>query len=90
MRMYVAGEWSNGAHQEELRSPYVDGLEVDVARWAHDALVLAMPQQPLCREDCKGLCPVCGESLNDADPAAHDHEKPRDPRWAKLDELKHD
>ncbi len=76
------------AEDEELRSPYMDGLELHVARWAHDALILELPAQPLCREDCKGLCPVCGESLNDADPAAHDHEKPRDPRWAKLDELR--
>jgi uncharacterized protein len=75
---------------EELRSPYVDGLNVDVARWADDSLVLEMPQQPVCREDCKGLCPVCGESLNDADPAEHEHGTPRDPRWAKLDELKLD
>ena len=78
------------ADDEELRSPYVEGLEVEVGRWAHDALVLAMPQQPHCRQDCKGLCPACGESLNDADPADHQHEKPRDPRWAALDELKLD
>ncbi len=73
---------------EELRSPYVDGIEVDVAHWADDALVLALPRQPLCRPDCAGLCGVCGESLNDADPAEHEHGERRDPRWAKLDELK--
>jgi uncharacterized protein len=78
------------SEDEELRSPYVDGVNLDVARWADDSLVLEMPQQPICREDCKGLCPVCGESLNDTDPAEHEHEKPRDPRWAKLDELKLD
>jgi uncharacterized protein len=78
------------ADDEELRSPYVDGLEVDVAHWADDALALAMPQQPLCRDDCAGLCPVCGVSLNDADPADHDHAPSRDPRWAKLDDLKLD
>lgn len=78
------------AGDEELQSPYVEDLQVDVARWAHDALTLAMPAQPLCREDCKGLCPDCGEPLNDADPAAHQHEKPRDPRWAALDDLKLD
>lgn len=78
------------ADDEELRSPYMDGLELYVARWAHDAMILEMPAQPLCREDCKGLCPVCGEPLNDADAADHDHEQPRDPRWAKLDELRRD
>jgi uncharacterized protein len=75
------------SQDEELTSPYVsDGL-LDVAAWAHDALLLALPQQLLCRADCAGLCPVCGASLNDADPARHEHERAPDPRWAKLREL---
>jgi uncharacterized protein len=49
--------------------------------------VLATPTRFLCRDDCRGLCPVCGESLNDVDPAEHQHEAPPDPRWAKLREL---
>lgn len=73
---------------EELRSPYVSEDELDLGRWAHDAAVLAIPAQFLCRPDCAGLCPVCGESLNDADPADHEHETAPDPRWAKLKELK--
>jgi uncharacterized protein len=72
---------------EELRSPYIDGDELDLAGWAHDALTLALPLQLLCRPDCKGLCPVCGASLNDADPAEHRHDPEPDPRWAKLREL---
>jgi uncharacterized protein len=79
------------AEDEELRSPYVSeehGTVLDVDRWAHDAAILALPSRILCRPDCAGLCPGCGESLNDADPADHEHEKPTDPRWAKLDELK--
>lgn len=76
---------------EELRSPYVsDEGELDVERWANDALVLALPSKPLCRSDCAGLCSVCGESLNDADPAAHRHETGGDPRMAKLRDLKLD
>ena len=75
------------SHDEELTSPYVgDGL-LDLTAWAHDAVALALPEQLLCRPDCAGLCPVCGESLNDADPAAHDHPRAPDPRWAKLREL---
>ncbi len=76
--------------EEELRSPYVDGDELDLAAWAHDALALEMPGQFLCRPDCAGLCPVCGASLNDADPAEHRHESGRDPRFEKLRELKFD
>lgn len=76
---------------EELRSPYVGhehGNELDLGRWAHDSAILALPSRILCRPDCAGLCPVCGESLNDADPAAHEHGRAQDPRWAKLDELR--
>jgi uncharacterized protein len=72
---------------EELHSPYSDGYELDLAGWAHDSLALALPLQLLCRPDCKGLCSVCGASLNDADPAEHRHESGPDPRWAKLREL---
>ena len=77
---------------EELRSPYVEGEELDVGRWAHDAAILALPipVRILCRDDCAGLCPVCGESLNDSDPADHEHETAPDPRWDKLKDLKLD
>jgi uncharacterized protein len=77
-----------GTADEELRSPYVSDGNLDVGHWANDALVLAFPSQPLCREDCTGLCPVCGESLNDADPEAHSHQRGGDPRMAKLRDLK--
>jgi DUF177 domain-containing protein len=73
---------------EELRSPYVLDDELDIGRWAHDATLLALPTRFLCRPDCAGLCPVCGESLNDADPADHEHEQAVDPRWSALKDLK--
>ena len=75
------------AEDEELLSPYVTEGELDLGAWARDALALALPPKLLCRPDCAGLCPVCGESLNDAEPGAHDHPKEPDPRWAKLREL---
>jgi uncharacterized protein len=73
---------------EELRSPYVEDDELDIGRWAHDATILALPTRILCRADCAGLCPVCGISLNDADPADHEHEQAIDPRWSALKDLK--
>jgi uncharacterized protein len=73
---------------EELRSPYVSDGRLDVEHWANDALVLALPTQPLCRPDCAGLCAVCGQSLNDTDPEAHRHESGGDPRMARLRDLK--
>jgi uncharacterized protein len=78
------------AAEEELQSPYIEGDELDLARWAHDALALAMPEKFLCRAECAGLCPVCGELLNDAAAGAHDHAKAPDPRWDKLRELQSD
>ncbi len=72
---------------DELRSPYLDDDELDVHAWARDALALALPTQIVCREECLGLCPHCGVNLNDAGPE-HRHERARDPRFAKLSELK--
>src|SRR3712207_537981 len=66
---------------DELSSPYVSDEQLDVHAWARDALALALPAQIVCREDCAGLCPECGKDLN-AEP--HEHERPPDPRWAKL------
>lgn len=71
---------------EELESPYVEGEELNLSAWARDALVLEVPIQLLCRPDCAGLCPVCGESLNDAELGAHDHAKPAGP-FAGLGDL---
>jgi uncharacterized protein len=60
----------------------VDGELIDVEPVARDAVVLALPWTPLCREDCAGLCPDCGQRLDDL-PADHAHEV-IDPRWAAL------
>jgi uncharacterized protein len=74
---------------DELDSPYVVAEELDIAAWANDAFALALPAQVVCRDDCAGLCPACGEDLNEAGPEHH-HEPAPDPRWAKLRELKLD
>jgi uncharacterized protein len=71
---------------EELRSPYVRDDIVDLSAWARDALVLALPDQILCRMDCAGLCPTCGRDLN-VEPHVHE-ETATDPRWAALETLR--
>jgi DUF177 domain-containing protein len=73
---------------EDLRSPYLDGDELDMKPWARDALMLALPVRILCTPECRGLCGICGANLNE-DPE-HAHEREPDPRWAKLSELKLD
>lgn len=72
---------------EDLLSPYVHEGLLDVGSWARDALRLALPEQLHCREDCAGLCEECGLDLNTVEPGTHTHERPPDPRFAKLREL---
>lgn len=71
---------------EEERSEYLDDDRVDLSGWARDAIALALPDQILCRDDCAGLCPVCGKDLN-AEPHEHADER-TDPRWAALESLR--
>jgi DUF177 domain-containing protein len=71
---------------DELTTPYVTDDNLDLSAWARDAVALALPDKILCREDCAGLCPVCGRDLN-AEPHEHEEEE-SDPRWEKLAELK--
>lgn len=73
-----------GSDDDELRSPYVAGEELDLGSWARDALALALPEQLVCSPDCRGLCAECGKPLAGGE---HDHPSAPDPRWAKLREL---
>jgi uncharacterized protein len=63
---YVAGSDSVVDDDE----PYVEGFVLDLERWVRDAIAEALPAQILCRDDCRGLCVVCGADLNEA---ADDH-----------------
>jgi uncharacterized protein len=74
---------------EDLRSPYLEQGQLDVQAWARDALALALPTQIVCRQECLGLCAVCGDNLNEVGPE-HAHEAEPDPRWAALRELEFD
>lgn len=60
----------------------LNGTLLDLEPVLRDAIVLELPYQPVCRPDCRGLCPVCGVDLNTVE--QHDHENAVDPRWAKL------
>jgi uncharacterized protein len=82
-----AREVSQPGDSEELQSPYVKAGKLDMHAWARDALALSLPTTLLCRADCEGLCAVCGANLRAAGPK-HRHERERDPRWAKLSEVR--
>ena len=57
----------------EEEDGYVVSSVVDVERWVRDLIAEALPLKMLCRDDCLGLCAVCGVDLN-ADPG-HRHEQ---------------
>ena len=63
----------------------MQGDLIDLEPEVRDAIVLALPANPVCRPDCPGLCPDCGEPWDDL-PADHRHEQ-IDPRWAALRRL---
>jgi uncharacterized protein len=69
---------------DEERHLHGDLLDLEPA--FRDAVVLALPMSPLCREDCPGLCAECGAPLADAGPG-HRHDEAADPRWAALKQL---
>jgi uncharacterized protein len=63
----------------------MEGDHLDLEPALRDAIVLALPLTPLCREDCAGLCAECGERLDDL-PEDHTHEA-ADTRWSALQDL---
>lgn len=82
-----AREVSQPGGSDELDSPYVEQGVLDLRAWVRDSLALELPASLLCEPGCAGLCAVCGENLNRAG-SGHHHERPPDPRWAKLSELR--
>ena len=77
---YARSTTDETTEQDEVHR--VDGDLLDVEPVARDAIVLALPWTPLCRPDCAGLCPDCGQRFDDL-PAGHAHRQ-IDPRWAAL------
>jgi len=65
--------------------PVLDGDLVDLEPVLRDAVVLALPLNPVCDNACAGLCATCGERLADLEPA-HQHDSV-DPRWSALSTL---
>jgi uncharacterized protein len=72
------------ADAEDEETDELVGDLIDIEPVVRDAVVLALPFQPVCREDCPGLCSECGVHL--ADHPGHRHEQV-DPRWAALQSL---
>ena len=78
-----------GDHQldeEELGIVHAEGGVVDTRPLLLEQMQLAVPMKPVCREDCRGLCPQCGINRNHGTCTCEDERV--DPRWAALAKLK--
>lgn len=62
----------------------VDNMRFDLDGLVREDIFLALPSRFLCKEDCKGLCPVCGSDLNNGECGC---KKPTDSRWDALKDL---
>ena len=69
----------------EAEIGFYEGMGLELADVIKEQILLALPIKRICREDCKGICPVCGANRNEA--ACDCHEKPADDRWAALKNL---
>ena len=78
--LYESRKSENEEDDDELFA--MDGDIADIEVPIRDAVVLAMPLNPLCKPDCLGLCSECGERMEKLGPD-HSHEKV-DPRWSGL------
>ncbi len=88
-----AGRVSGAGRSEEDEEPepgdgYLahDGRELDLSEEVRSAILLATPMKPLCKPDCKGLCPECGGNLNQNQCSCGARKV--DPRWSALDKLR--
>ena len=50
--------------EDDMESNFYEGGEIHLSEIACEQIFLEIPYQPLCRDDCRGLCPICGKDLN--------------------------
>ena len=78
--LYASRASDNPDEDDELF--FLDGDVADIEIPIRDAVILSMPINPICSQDCEGLCAECGEKWRDL-PDDHAHEV-TDPRWTGL------
>jgi len=72
--------------RDDLDVSIYDGEKIDLTDLVREQILLDLPAQILCQEDCKGLCQKCGANLNEVN--CNCEEKEIDPRWSALKNLK--
>src|SRR5437867_5451016 len=63
-RAVNTGEGEREIQADDLSTAFYDNDVIDLGQLMREQFYLALPMKPLCREDCQGLCPVCGTNLN--------------------------
>ena len=58
------GEGEREIEEDDLTTAFYDNDEIDLGQLMREQFYLALPMKPLCGDDCKGLCPICGTNLN--------------------------
>ncbi len=82
----VAGDAEAEISGDDLDVSVIENETLDLDEIVREQVLLSLPEQLLCREDCRGICPVCGADLNSASCDCSKEEI--DPRWAGLKDLK--
>src|SRR6185295_18933150 len=80
------GEGEREIEEDDLTTAFYENDEIDLGHLMQEQFLLSLPMKPLCRDDCKGLCVVCGTNLNTASCSCK--REWEDPRLAALRELK--
>ena len=73
-------------NESDLGVDVFQGEQIDLKEVAREQILLNLPEQVTCRDDCKGLCEKCGTNLNTSKCSCGEDEI--DPRWAALQGLK--
>lgn len=84
----TTGEGERAVEDEDLSTAYYRDQVLDLGQLMQEQFYLVVPMKPLCGEDCKGLCPVCGTNFNTG--TCQCHPTWVDSRLAVLEQLKKD
>ena len=80
------GPTAKGGWKESELSEFIENLVVNIDGLAREALILALPPQIVCADECKGLCALCGKDLNKGPCGCS--EDTIDQRWSRLKDLR--
>jgi uncharacterized protein len=80
------GEGEREIAEDDLTTAFYEHDEIDLRHLMREQFFLSLPMKPLCRDECRGLCPVCGTNLNRGGCSCR--REWEDPRLAALRELR--